>query len=353
MLRIPLLFLIAVTALLTACEQPAPLIVTLPVAGDLETLTVEAATVTRETSFDGRLEAINRSTVSAQTSGRITQLPFDIGDYVEAGELIVAITDDEQQAQVERAQAAVAEAQAQRRQTVAQLKRVQEIYDQRLVAKAELDAAVSSRDAAVARFNAAEATLTQARQALQYTRIHAPFPGIVVDKFVELGETVSIGTPLMAGLSLTQLRAVVDVPQQHMAAVRDPGQARVILPDGRSIAASALRLPPNADPETGTFRVRADLPADDYGVFPGSLVKVAFVSGEDQAMMLPENALARRGEVTGAYVLNEQNQLQFRYLRVGSQTTDGRVPVLSGLVAGEQVAVDAVAAAQRFRATES
>lgn len=343
----------ATALFLSACGQPEAIIVTLPTAGDLETLTVTPATQIRETTFDGRIEAVNQSTVSAQTSGRINELPFDIGDFVAAGELIVSITDTEQKARVESAQALVAEAQARKKQSAAQFRRVQDIYRQGLAAKAELDAALSSNDAAEARLQAAEASLNQAREALAYTRITAPFDGIVVERFVDPGETVNIGTPLMAGLSLEHLRAVVDVPQLHMQAVRDPGTARVILPDGKSVDAMNLQLPPNADPATGTFRVRAALPTGDYGVFPGTLVKVAFVSGEHRNIMLPDSAIARRGEVTGAYVLDEKDQLQFRYIRIGTPDQERAVPILSGLQPGERVAIDALKATQRFRGTES
>lgn len=353
MTQTTIILLLGSVLLLSACEKPAPPVVNMPVASELETLVVEPSTLTRETVFDGRIEAINQSTVSAQTTGRIKEMPFDVGDYVEAGSLIISITDDEQQARVASAQAAVREALAMRTQANAQLSRVQEIFDQKLVARAELDNAISSRDAAEARLSAAQAALNEAEQALGYTTINAPFAGIVVEKYVEPGETVTLGSPLMAGLSLEQLRAVVDVPQHHMAAVRNPGQARVILPDGRSVQARTLRLPPNADPETGTFRVRVDLPVDDYGIFPGTLVKVAFISGELTTVMLPEQALARRGEVTGAYVIDEQDRLQFRYLRIGAIDDNGLVPVLSGLIAGERVASDAVLASQSYRGQES
>ena len=344
---------LATVLFLSACEHPEAILITLPTAGDLDTLTVAPETQLRETTFDGRIEAVNQSTMSAQTSGRINELPFDVGDFVAAGELIVSITDTEQQARVASAQALVAEAQALKKQSAAQFRRVQDIYRQGLAAKAELDAAVSGKDAAEARLKAAEAALNQAREALAYTRINAPFAGIVVERFVDPGETVNIGTPLMTGLSLEHLRAVVDVPQLHMQAVRDPGTARVVLPDGKSVDAMNLQLPPNADPASGTFRVRVELPVGDYKVFPGTLVKVAFVSGEQRNIMLPDSAVARRGEVTGAYVLDEKDQLQFRYLRIGTPDQNHAIPVLSGLQTGERVAVDASKATQRFRGTQS
>ena len=112
--------------------------------------------------------------------------------------------------------------------------------------------------------------------------IRAPYSGIVVKRNVEVGETVTVGRALMTGLSLEHLRAVVEIPQQHIGPLRQHRKARVILPGGRSVPATELRIPPSADPDTHTFRVLVTLPEGDYGVFPGSLVKVAFVSGEER-----------------------------------------------------------------------
>jgi multidrug efflux pump subunit AcrA (membrane-fusion protein) len=72
----------------------------------LETVAAVAAAVPRETLFDGIVEAVNESTVAAQTGGRVTELPFDVGDFVPKGELIVRLTDTEQRSRVEAARGA-------------------------------------------------------------------------------------------------------------------------------------------------------------------------------------------------------------------------------------------------------
>ncbi len=148
----------------------------------------------------------------------------------------------------------------------------------------------------------------------------------------------------MTGLSLEQLRAVVDIPQQHIGPLRQHRKARVILPDGRSLAVSEMRIPPAADAGTHTFRVLVTLPEGDFGVFPGTLIKVAFVSGEQTRLLVPAAAVVQRGEVTGVYVLGDQDAVSFRYIRIGTAAADGRIPALAGLAAGERVALDPIAA---------
>lgn len=338
---------------LTACSErasppPAP---QATASAGLATVTVALEPVARETAFDGVVEAVNQSTVAAQTSGRVVELPFDVGDYVEQGAVIVRITNSEQQARADAAEAALAEAQARLAEAQLAYDRTKDVYERKLIAKAQFDKAAAEFDAARARAEAARAALAQAREGLAYTTIRAPYAGIVVARQVQLGETVTPGRPLMTGVSLDTLRVAVDIPQQHIGPLRKHRQARAILPDGRSVAVTELRLPPVADPATHSFRVLAQLPPLDgqAGLFPGTLVKVAFVSGQTQGLLLPPAALVRRGEITACYTVDENGQVSFRALRVGSPGADGRVPVLAGLAAGEKVALDPVAAAAAYR----
>jgi RND family efflux transporter MFP subunit len=317
--------------------------------GALETVAAVAAAVPRETLFDGIVEAVNESTVAAQTGGRVTELPFDVGDFVPKGELIVRLTDTEQRSRVEAARGALAEARARLTEAQVAYDRTRDIFERQLVARAELDRATADLDSARARVESARAALAEAEENLGYTEIRAPYAGTVVERHTRLGETVAPGTPLMTGLSLEHLRVVVDIPQQHIGPLRRHAQARILLPDGGSIPADELRIPPRADAATHTFRVLVNLPEGDHGVYPGTLAKVAFVSGEQERVLIPERALVRRGELTAAYVVDDRQRVSLRHLRVGTATVDGRVPVLAGLGAEERVATDPIAAGIAYK----
>jgi RND family efflux transporter MFP subunit len=317
--------------------------------GGLDTVEAVQAAVPRETLFDGIVEAVNESTVAAQTGGRVTELPFDVGDFVPKGELIVRLTDTEQRSRVEAARGALAEARARLAEAQAAYDRTRDIFERQLVARADLDRATADLDSARARVESARAALAEAEENLGYTEIRAPYAGTVVERHTRIGETVAPGTPLMTGLSLEHLRVVVDIPQQHIGPLRRHAQARILLPDGDFIPADELRIPPRADAATHTFRVLVNLPEGDHGVYPGTLAKVAFVSGEQERVLIPERALVRRGELTAAYVVDEGQRVSLRHLRVGTPTVDGRVPVLAGLAAGERVAVDPIAAGIAYK----
>ena len=317
----------------------------------LETAVVDYQTVVREYVADGVVEAVNQSTVSAQTPGRVQEILFDVNDYVEKGSVIVRLVDGEQRAAMEQAEANRAEAEARLQQAQAEFSRIQQVFERGLVAKSALDAAQAELKSAQARVEAAAALLDQTEQRLAYTVVRAPYSGIVLGRHVQLGEAVQPGQSLLSGVSLEELRIVADVPQRLIEPVRRHDQARVWIDPAEAGGTSALGLTifPYADPQSGTFKVRAYLPAGVPGVFPGMFAKIGFVVGEDQQMLVPRTAVVRRSEVTGVYVLDGAGRITLRQVRVG-RTAGEFIEVLAGLQAGERVALDPIQAGIALKA---
>lgn len=313
-------------------------------AANLPTVEARLEMVAAEHRLDGVVEAVNQATVSAQTSGRIIELPFDVDDFVEKGEVIVRFRDNEQRARFDRAQASLSEAEARLAEAETHFKRVQEIHAQGLVSKAALDRAEADFNAAKARLAAAKAAVEEAREQLEQTVVRAPYSGIVVERHVQLGELANLGTPLMTGLSLEHLRVVTDLPQSLIGAVRMQPRATVYLPDGTHIDSESLRIFPYAQAGTHTFRVRVNLPEGRHGVYPGMLLKVGFEGERNARLVVPAAAIARRGELSAVYVLGPLNELQFRQVRIGNER-NSFVEILAGLESGEWVVTDPVAAA--------
>jgi len=307
-----------------------------------DTTPVAADETPRERLFDGTVEAVNQATMSAQTSGRIADVFYDVDDYVEPGAPIVRFTDVEQQASLRQAKASLDEALARNKQAEEEFSRVSGLFESGSASKREYDQAVAARDAATARVTSARSAVATAEQQLEYTLVRAPYAGIVTARHVEVGETVGVGQPLMSGLSLESLRVVVDLPQQAAAEVRKFRKAYVMTDEGR-VDVEKVTLFPYADSASNTFRVRLELPQGQFSLYPGMFVKVAFVVGEARRLLVPTGALLRRSEVTGVYVVDEDGNVRMRQVRVGG-SFDGRSEVLAGLREGEQVASDPVAA---------
>jgi RND family efflux transporter MFP subunit len=307
-----------------------------------DTTMAEMAQAPRERVFDGTVEAVNRATMSAQTSGRIAEVYFDVDDYVEAGQAIVRFTNLEQQAALASAEAALSEAVARQKQSDEDFRRVEGLFNSGSSSKREYDQATAARDAAIARVAAARSAIATAEQQLEYTLVRAPYAGIVTERFVEVGESIAVGQPLMSGLSLESLRVVVDIPQHVAARVRE-FQTAFILTDAARIPAAKLTIFPFADSTSNTFTVRIELPPGQFDLYPGMFVKASFVVGDEERLLVARSALIRRSEVSGVYVVNEDNEVRFRQVRVGGVFGD-RVEVLAGLAQGERVAVDPVRA---------
>ncbi len=307
----------------------------------LETIEVRYEEAPRERVWDGRIEAVNQATVSAQTSGRIAELPFDVNDFVDAGEVIMRFTDTEQRAALASAQAALQEATARLDQANQEFERVSSMFENGTVSKARFDEARANRDAAQARLKAARSGVATANEQLEYTVVRAPYAGIVSKRHVELGELVGPGQPLISGLSLQSLRVNVDVPQGMFHAVRTIGKAFVYVGDER-IAAESLTFFPVADAAANTFRVRVNLPDGAATLYPGMFVKVGFVVGETRRLLVPASSVVRRSELSAVYVV-DGDDVALRQIRLGRRYDDS-IEILAGLQEGEAVAADPVAA---------
>lgn len=293
--------------------------------------TVEQHTVLRERVVDGVIEAIHRATVSAQTSGRVVEVMFDVDDYVNKGDVLLRFRDTDQRAALMSAEARHTEAESEYR-------RIKDIFSKQLVAK-------STFDRAEATYKTARASLEQAQEQLRHTVVRAPYSGIVMQRHIEVGESANPGQPLMTGLSLERLRVVADVPQAYITTLRNLAKARVLVGhDTISLASDKLTISPYADAQSHTFKMRVDLPPGQHGVYPGMFAKVAFVVGEDECLQIPEAAVVHRSEVTAAYVVGADKQVVLRQIRVGHVLPSGHVEVLAGLLEGEQVALDPVRA---------
>ena len=318
-----------------------------PGAKSLETMLVTAQATPTERLLDGTVEAVNQSTVSAQTAGRVSAVYVDVNDVVEAGALIMRIRSTEQVANLTQAQAALQEATAREAEAQTRYERIGDMYQRRVVAKATYDEASAARDAAVARLVAARAGLEAAREGVSYTEVRAPYSGVVTQRHVQMGESVAPGTPLMTGASLDALRVVAEIPQSVIEQVRAVRKAAVYV-DGRRIQSTGIRVFPAAQPETNTFRARIDLPPGPQGLAPGMFVKVGLVVGESDRLLVPRTAVVERSEMRGVYVVAPDGRVALRQVRLGHVRGE-RVEILAGLASGERVALDPVAAGLKAR----
>ena len=319
-------------------------------AGPLQFEIARQISAPLEYELEGLIETTQKSTLSAQVSGRIEAVFFDVDDRVNAGEVIIKIRDTEYRARVEKARAMLTEAATGFADTELAYQRARKLISKKLISTASFDKIKANYQTANARVKARKAEVKEAQEQLDNTIVRAPYSGVVVKRHIELGETTHIGQPLMSGFSLENLRVTTYLPQSLINAVRLHQTARVILLDtGSSIETEELTIFPYANAETHAFQVRANLKKSSQTLAPGMLVKVAFEIDHIQRLMIPKSAVVYRSELVGVYVADERQQLSFRQVRAGDIVA-GKVAILAGLSEGEKVAINPVRAGIELKA---
>ena len=301
---------------------------------------IRAETIDVYRQLNGEIEAINKATLSAQTNGRVEKLYYDVDDFVAKDSIIAEFTNTEQKAQLKQAKANAQAAKITSQQAQIDYLRIKDIFAKKLVAKSQLDQALSNRNSLEAKYTAAKATVITANKQLEYTIIRAPYDGIVTNRYVELGETVNSGTAIMEGLSLNKLRVITHIPEKLINRVKSNPQA-FIISDAGQIEASQITIFPYADQLTRTFKTRIELEQSLTSIFPGMTVKVSFKIGEKQAITIPQSALITRSELTMVYVKKGDDKI-LRHIKTASKYGN-KIEVISGLSIDEKILIEPLA----------
>ena len=314
-------------------------------AEPLATAPVQLREVEQTYSIDGVVEATRQSTVSAQISGRVKAIYFDVGDRVNKGQVILRIDEREANQALAGSRAQLSQAEAALQNARLNYERSQQLFAQKFISQAALDKAKSDYDVARAQAAASEAGAEQSALAQSYTSVVAPYPGVVSARMVELGEMVTVGKPLMTGFDPSQLRVIANVPQDRLKEIGIRPSVTVEVPSlSRWIKAASVTVQPSADVRTHSTQVRVDLPSNQANVYPGMFVRTHFVVGKASKMLIPVTAVLRRSEVVAVYVVDDKDVPHLRQVRLGETNEQNEIEVLAGLNAGERVARDAVKA---------
>jgi len=311
------------------------------------TLLTQLESRTRYIDLEAKLEAVKQSTISAQTSGIVERVNFDINDKVEAGQVLIIINSSQQQASLSQAKAALAQAQALNKDAQVVLKRHRSLLAKKTLSQGEFDSSLARANSSHAAVLSAKAQVTQAQEQVAYTRITAPYSGIVRQRFVQVGELVHPGQPVMTGFAMKPLRAVVDIPQSLAAKLAEQDSSIYIIANSKRYLGTQPVLFPYADSRYSSIRARINVveTEDANHLIPGTWVQVQLPAGQQQGIYLPASAILQQGEVASIYV-QKNNEFRLRYVRLGQIQQDSQVRIISGLEAGEKVAIDAIAAAR-------
>lgn len=291
---------------------------------------VKAAPVKHQATEEvvGTVRSKQRAMVEAKVAGRVEQYLAVPGQVVKAGEVLAQLDVREIATKVDSAKALLEQADR-------ELGRFAQLVAQNAATRQEMDAVEARQKVAVAQ-------VIEAETMLSYTRVTAPFDGVVTRKLAEVGDLAMPGKPLAEVESPKGLRFEADLPEAILDRVK-MGQKMVATIGETTAEAVVSEIAPIADAVSRTFRVKMDLPERE-GLRTGQFGRVAVPVAETEVLAVPKAAVVKRGQLEGVFVLKE-GRAWLRLVKTGRPVTGG-VEILSGLEAGEEIVDEAKASLQ-------
>jgi RND family efflux transporter MFP subunit len=345
---------ISAMVVLAGCEQKNTFVQ--PPPPKVDVATPVQRTITRYLEATGNTAPIKNVDLVARVQGFLQSIEYQDGTFVKEGTTLFMIEPETYKLKLEQAQAAEAGAQASVRQTEADFKRQSDLVQKMAVSQATLDNSTSARDNAQANLLQAQANTKLAQVNYGYTKVTAPFDGVVSTHLVSVGELVGVSSPtqLATIVALDPIYVNFNVNEQDVLRIRAEAARRGMTPaDLKSLPIEVGlqtetgyphegRLDyaaPTINQSTGTLAVRGVVPNDKRVLLPGYFVRVRVpVDQQKDALLVPDTALG--SDQGGRYVLvvNGDNTVEQRKVQTGP--LDGGLRVIeSGLKADDRVVI--------------
>jgi multidrug efflux system membrane fusion protein len=354
--------------------------------GDAPSVVVEAVTIAPVAeSYEavGTVRARTSSVLSSKVMGQVLSVRAQQGQYVRQGELLVEIDSRDAAANLAKARAGLSEAkntlieveestraaEAGKRAAEAAdalaastYKRYQTLLERDSVSRQEFDevdfrhkaaqaevvrasqsvlSAQSRRNQALDRIEQADAEVRGVEVYMSYTRVTAPYSGLITAKQVEPGALAAPGAPLLTIEDNRNYRLEATVEESQINKIHIGDQAPVVIDAlaGRELIGSVEEIVPVTDPSSRSFLVKLKLPQID-GLRSGTFGRASFASGQKELLSVASKAVFQRGQLVGVMVVGESNTARLRLIKTGKRYAD-RIEVLSGLTPGERVISEA------------
>jgi len=318
-------------------------------------MTVELSTIADQVRSYGTVKAQDLVSVSPQVSNRLTDIYVDLGDTVEAGQLMAKIYDKTFRDQLSQAQAQLAQSRIALRRDSAQFERQRQLLEMDLVSDSEYEIALATYRNTMAQLESARASLTQAQENFNFTEVRAPVNGVVVSRSLEEGDLAPSGQTLFELASDSGFETRIFLPVQDWRSVRIGQSVQLRVSNEASVSATGIvsRKSPQLDPTTGLGEVVITLTQVGGSIYSGVLAEnLINIQTNDNAVVIPRSALV---EVVETVVNPESNTIELersysvfvskgdsmaerRTLELGIEQGD-RIEVLSGLQPGDNIVI--------------
>ncbi len=311
-----------------------------------QAVAVEVAVVTRQDvtpvlTFSSSLEPVWNADIASKVDGRIDQLTVDEGDAVTAGTTIAVLDMGELSAQVIQAEGSLLQAQANLEQAELDFRRMETLSAQGAVSSQTLDSARTKRDLAVGQVRAAEGAVALYNSKLTGATVTVPRDGIVVKRFLQPGFYARAGSAIITVADITTLLAKATVGEAEIAQLTQGTSVKVRVDalGSQEFNGTITRISPVAAMPSRTFIAEISVPNRQNALKAGMFARVE-VPGQvhAQAVVVPETALVMKEDSKTIFVVNAENKVEQRLLRLG-YIGGGWAEVLDGVKEGEKIVV--------------
>ncbi|HSJ09448.1 MAG TPA: efflux RND transporter periplasmic adaptor subunit [Longimicrobiales bacterium] len=307
-------------------------------AAEGELLTVHVRALPSTLDAAGVARPYAESTLSTKLMGTVTAVHAREGDRVAAGAVLASIDARDLAAKEQQVAAGMAEAEAMRREALSHAERMRALFAEDAAPKAQLDAAETALARAEAAVRSAGAGAAELGAVRAYSQVRAPFNGIVVRRFVDVGAFAAPGAPLLT---------VQDASRLRVSVTASPDAARS-LNRGDRVGAMIEGVPAEAVVEGvvpaggNVYTINAIVDNRVGAYMPGTSATLLLPQGTRDGIVIPERAVVRQADLAGVHV-RTGSTTELRWIRLGRTTEDG-VEVLAGLREGDVIVVPAAVA---------
>ena len=304
----------------------------------------------------GYVVARRKATLSAKILGKVSEVNFEEGQRVKAGDIVARLDDSNYQAVLRQAQAQARIAKATMDNTAPIYTRYRSLKEQGAISTDAVENQRLAYDNARTAYDAALATVAMAQSNLRDTLIRAPFSGVVTVKVAQLGEVVTPNasgggdtrTGILTIVDMDSLEVQVDVSENYIERVQVGGDGVIHLdafPDW-DIPGSVIAVIPTADKSKGTVAVRVAIKTKDPRILPDMAARVGFMTAPEKGagpvvsrVSVPVSAVIANGKTGSVFVVGADDKIEKRDVALGLKTQQS-ITILSGISAGDRLAGD-------------
>ncbi len=288
-------------------------------------------------SAAGNVQAVHETTISSKLLSRVMEMNIKAGQVVKKDEVLLKLDDIDLRAKLQQAKSSVVMAEAAYNQAVTDEKRLGSLVKSGAVSQQEYDKTVTKLMSADAELKRAKESVNEVQSILDYATVLSPMNGTVIDKKVDVGDTVVPGQPLIRLFDPARMQMVASVRESHAIRLKVGQEIGVKIDTLNKVCKGTVsEIVPESSSSSRTFLVKVTGPCPT-GIYSGMFGRIYIPLADEQVLVIPSNAVKKAGQLEMVDLADKGNAVR-RAVRTG-RTFGDDVEILSGLGEGENVVV--------------